>query len=223
MERKMRKVLKGYFITLEGAEGCGKSTQIQLLGEALKKAGRDVTVSRSPGGTPIAEKIRKILKEPTIGEDLEPETELLLFGACHSQMTANLIKPVLDKGGILLSDRFYDSTIAYQGYARNLGVESVKWINSYACRNLKPDLTLLLDMDPEEGIKRAEERAGDAKNLAADRFDSEHLSFHHAVRNAFLLLAEEEPGRFAVIPASGTIEEVHQRIKEALHAYLGIL
>ena len=215
--------MKGYFITFEGAEGCGKSTQIKLLGEALQKAGKDVTISRSPGGTAVAEKIRTILKEPTAGEDLEPETELLLFGACHSQMTANLIKPVLDKGGILLSDRFYDSTIAYQGYARNLGVESVKWINSYACRNLKPDLTILLDMDPEEGIKRAAERAGDAKNLAADRFDSEKLSFHHAVRNAFLRLAEEDPGRFAVIDANGSIEEVHQKILEAVHVYLGIL
>ncbi len=215
--------MKGYFITFEGAEGCGKSTQIKLLGEALQKAGKDVTISRSPGGTAVAEKIRTILKEPTAGEDLEPETELLLFGACHSQMTANLIKPVLDKGGILLSDRFYDSTIAYQGYARNLGVESVKWINSYACRNLKPDLTILLDMDPEEGIKRAAERAGDAKNLAADRFDSEKLSFHHAVRNAFLLLAKEDPGRFAVIDANGSIEEVHQKILEAVHVYLGIL
>ena len=215
--------MKGYFITFEGAEGCGKSTQIKLLGEALQKAGKDVTISRSPGGTAVAEKIRTILKEPTAGEDLEPETELLLFGACHSQMTANLIKPVLDKGGILLSDRFYDSTIAYQGYARNLGVESVKWINSYACRNLKPDLTILLDMDPEEGIKRAKERAGNAATLAGDRFDSEKLSFHHAVRNAFLLLAKEDPGRFAVIDANGSIEEVHQKILEAVHVYLGIL
>ncbi|MBO5762117.1 MAG: dTMP kinase [Lentisphaeria bacterium] len=215
--------MKGYFITFEGAEGCGKSTQIKLLGEALQKAGKAVTISRSPGGTAVAEKIRTILKEPTAGEDLEPETELLLFGACHSQMTANLIKPVLDKGGILLSDRFYDSTIAYQGYARNLGVESVKWINSYACRNLKPDLTILLDMDPEEGIKRAKERAGNAATLAGDRFDSEKLSFHHAVRNAFLLLAKEDPGRFAVIDANGSIEEVHQKILEAVHVYLGIL
>lgn len=219
----MKEAQKGYFITFEGAEGCGKSTQIQLLGEALKKAGKEVVVSRSPGGTPVAEKIRKLLKEPTAGEDLEPETELLLFGACHSQMTANLIKPVLDKGGILLSDRFYDSTIAYQGYARNLGVESVKWINSYACRSLKPDLTILLDMDPQEGISRAKERAGNAENLAADRFDSEKLSFHHSVRNAFLRLAEEEPQRFAVISAAGTIGEVHNSIREAIHARLGIL
>ncbi|MBR2365111.1 MAG: dTMP kinase, partial [Lentisphaeria bacterium] len=221
--RKVRHTLKGYFITFEGAEGCGKSTQITLLGEALKKAGRRVTVSRSPGGTVVAEKIRKLLKEPTSGEDLEPETELLLFGACHSQMTANLIKPVLAKGGILLSDRFYDSTIAYQGYARNLGVESVKWINTYACRNLKPDLTILLDMDPVEGIRRARERAGSAETLAADRFDSEKLSFHHSVRNAFLRLAGEEPERFAVIAANGSIQEVHNRILEAVHAHLGIL
>ena len=214
---------KGYFITFEGAEGCGKSTQIRLLGEDLEKAGLSVKVSRSPGGTPVAEKIRKILKEATAGEDLEPETELLLFGACHSQMTANLIRPLLEKGVIVLSDRFCDSTLAYQGYARNLGAETVKKINSYACRGLKPDLTILLDLEVEEGLRRARERAGDALTLAADRFDSEKLSFHQAVRNAFLRLAAEEKERFAVISAKGSVEEVHLRIREEVHARLGIL
>ena len=214
---------KGYFITFEGAEGCGKSTQIRLLGEDLEKAGLSVKVSRSPGGTPVAEKIRKILKEATAGEDLEPETELLLFGACHSQMTANLIRPLLEKGVIVLSDRFCDSTLAYQGYARNLGAETVKKINSYACRGLKPDLTILLDLEVEEGLRRARERAGDALTLAADRFDSEKLSFHQAVRNAFLRLAAEEKERFAVISAKGSVEEVHSRIREEVHARLGIL
>ena len=214
---------KGYFITFEGAEGCGKSTQIRLLGEDLEKAGLPVKVSRSPGGTPVAEKIRKILKEATAGEDLEPETELLLFGACHSQMTANLIRPLLEKGVIVLSDRFCDSTLAYQGYARNLGAETVKKINSYACRGLKPDLTILLDLEVEEGLRRARERAGDALTLAADRFDSEKLSFHQAVRNAFLRLAAEEKERFAVISAKGSVEEVHLRIREEVHARLGIL
>ena len=214
---------KGYFITFEGAEGCGKSTQIRLLGEDLEKAGLSVKVSRSPGGTFVAEKIRKILKEATPGEDLEPETELLLFGACHSQMTANLIRPLLEKGVIVLSDRFCDSTLAYQGYARNLGAETVKKINSYACRGLKPDLTILLDLEVEEGLRRARERAGDALTLAADRFDSEKLSFHQAVRNAFLRLAAEEKERFAVISAMGSVEEVHLRIREEVHARLGIL
>ncbi|MBO4305289.1 MAG: dTMP kinase [Lentisphaeria bacterium] len=214
---------KGYFITFEGAEGCGKSTQIRLLGEDLEKAGLSVKVSRSPGGTPVAEKIRKILKEATAGEDLEPETELLLFGACHSQMTANLIRPLLEKGVIVLSDRFCDSTLAYQGYARNLGADTVRKINSYACRGLKPDLTILLDLEVEEGLRRARERAGDALTLAADRFDSEKLSFHQAVRNAFLRLAAEEKERFAVISAKGSVEEVHLRIREEVHARLGIL
>ncbi|MBP5182428.1 MAG: dTMP kinase, partial [Lentisphaeria bacterium] len=176
---------KGCFITFEGAEGSGKSTQISLLGEDLEKAGLSVKVSRSPGGTFVAEKIRKILKEATPGEDLEPETELLLFGACHSQMTANLIRPLLEKGVIVLSDRFCDSPLAYQGYARNLGADTVRKINSYACRGLKPDLTILLDLEVEEGLRSARERAGDAHTLAADRFDSEKLSFHQAVRNAF--------------------------------------
>ena len=214
---------KGCFITFEGAEGSGKSTQISLLGEDLEKAGLSVKVSRSPGGTFVAEKIRKILKEATPGEDLEPETELLLFGACHSQMTANLIRPLLEKGVIVLSDRFCDSTLAYQGYARNLGADTVRKINSYACRGLKPDLTILLDLEVEEGLRRARERAGDALTLAADRFDSEKLSFHQAVRNAFLRLAAEEKERFAVISAMGSVEEVHLRIREEVHARLGIL
>ena len=203
---------KGRFITFEGMEGCGKSTQIALLAEALTARGLAVEVSRSPGGTPVAEKIRTLLKVRTKGDELTPEAELLLFGACHAQMTRRLILPVLERGGILLSDRFFDSTTAYQGYARGLDLDLVLRINRFACGELEPDLTFVLDLDPELGIERSRCRGA----LETDRFDSEKMKFHHDVRNAFLTLARLDPGRFRVIDASRTPEQVHQQIMEAV-------
>ena len=214
---------KGYFITFEGMEGCGKSTQSRLLAEAFEKAGYNVTLDRSPGSTPIAEKLRKILKEPTPGEKIAPETELLLFGACHSQMVRERILPVLEKGGVFLSDRFCDSTLAYQGFARGLGADAVKWINSYACGNCHPDLTILLDLPPEKGIERAVVRSGKENgNIAEDRFDSETISFHKKVREAFLAMAEEEKERFIVVDAAMCIEGIQKKIREEVHVRLGV-
>ena len=210
---------KGYFISFEGMEGCGKSTQIRLLAEKLRELGRSVEVSRSPGGTPVAEKIRELLKVPTPGDDLLPETELLLFGACHAQMTHRLIEPVLRRGGILLSDRFFDSTSAYQGYARGLDLNMVFRINRFACGSLEPDLTLLLDIPPELGIERSRKRGGAEK----DRFDSEKMKFHHDVRNAFLELARLNPHRFRIVDAARSPEEVHAQIMEAVHDRLADL
>ena len=210
---------KGRFITFEGMEGCGKSTQIRMLGEALAAQGYQVRVSRSPGGTPVAEKIRTLLKVRTEGDDLTPEAELLLFGACHAQMTKHLIGPAIERGEILLSDRFFDSTTAYQGYARGLDLEMVLKINRFVCGELEPDLTLLLDLDPELGIERSKRRAA----LEDDRFDSEKMKFHRDVRNAFLTLARENPHRFRVIDASRTPEQVHDRIMEAMHDTLADL
>ena len=203
---------KGCFITFEGMEGCGKSTQIRLLAEKLRSLGHEVEVSRSPGGTPVAEKIRTLLKVRTPEDDLTPEAELLLFGACHAQMTRHLILPILEKGGILLSDRFFDSTTAYQGYARGLDLEMVLRINRFACGELEPDVTLVLDIDPELGIERSRKRAA----LEDDRFDSEKMKFHHDVRNAFLDLAKKNPHRFRVIDAAQAPEQVHNQIMEAL-------
>ncbi|MBO4632055.1 MAG: dTMP kinase [Lentisphaeria bacterium] len=210
---------KGYFITFEGMEGCGKSTQIQLLADELKAHGRDVEVSRSPGGTPAAEKIRTLLKVRTEGDDLTPEAELMLFGACHAQMTKHLILPVLERGGILLSDRFFDSTTAYQGYARGLDLDMVLRVNRFVCGDLEPDLTLLLDIDPELAIERTRRRAASEN----DRFDSEKMKFHHDVRNAFLDLAKLNAHRFRIIDASRKQEQVFHQIMEALHDTLADL
>ena len=151
---------KGRFITLEGGEGTGKSTQVRLLAESFRKAGIPVLPLRSPGGTAVAEQLRNILKTKTPGEDLLPETELLLFGACHAQMCENAVKPAMEKGQWVVCDRFTDSTTVYQGYVRGLPLDTVERINSLACRGIEPDLTILLDIDPETGMSRAVGRNG---------------------------------------------------------------
>lgn len=212
---------KGVFITLEGGEGCGKSTQIRLLGEALRAVapGREIIVTRSPGGTPAAEKIRSVLKEPLPGDDLTAETELMLFAACHAQMCAKLIKPALERGAILLADRFCDSTEVYQGAARGLSAEWIRKVCDFVRKGTTPDLTLLLDIDPAAGLARTRSRSQNPEN---DRFDSENLGFHTAVRNGFLELARREPGRICVIDASADAQTVQQNIREVCRERLGL-
>ena len=212
--------MNGIFLTLEGGEGCGKSTQLERVAAALRAAsGREVVTARSPGGTAVAEKIRAILKTREPGEDLLPETELMLFGACHAQMCEHMIRPALARGAVVISDRFTDSTLVYQGCARRIAPETVARVNEFVCRGTRPDLVLVLDIPVELGLRRATGR-NDARN---DRFDSESMAFHTAVRNGFLELARRDPGRFAVIDASPLPEEVTQSILEAIHARLAIL
>jgi len=215
--------MNGLFLTLEGGEGCGKSTQLERVATALRAAsGREVVTARSPGGTAVAEKIRTVLKTREPGEDLLPETELMLFGACHAQMCEHMIRPVLERGGIVISDRFTDSTLVYQGCARRIAPETVRRVNEFVCRGVKPDLVLVLDIPVELGLRRAAARSGVAA-AQDDRFDSESAAFHEAVRNGFLELARREPERFAVIDASAPPEEVTQSILEAIHERLAIL
>ena len=214
--------MNGIFLTLEGGEGCGKSTQLERVAEALRaKSGREVVTARSPGGTAVAEKIRAILKTREQGEDLLPETELMLFGACHAQMCEHMIRPALARGAVVISDRFTDSTLVYQGCARRIAPEMVARVNEFVCRGTRPDLVLVLDIPVELGLRRTTSRSGGTTQN--DRFDSESTAFHTAVRNGFLELARREPGRFAVIDASPSPEEVTQSILEAIHARLAIL
>ena len=214
--------MNGIFLTLEGGEGCGKSTQLELVAKALRTAsGREVVTARSPGGTAVAEKIRTILKSREPGEDLLPETELMLFGACHAQMCEHMIRPVLERGGIAISDRFTDSTLVYQGCARRIAPETVVRVNEFVCRGTRPDLVLVLDIPVELGLRRTTSRSGGTTQN--DRFDSESTVFHTAVRNGFLELARREPDRFAVIDASPSPEDVTQSILEAIHARLAFL
>ncbi|MEI3040724.1 MAG: dTMP kinase [Victivallales bacterium] len=213
--------MRGRFITLEGGEGSGKTTQAALLGETLAKAGLQTRVVRSPGGTAVAEKLRTILKTREPGEELASETELLLFGACHSQMVETLLKPELERGTCIISDRFVDSTKVYQGYARGLDIWMLDEINRFACRGVMPDLTIVLDLDPELGMRRSTGRVARAE-FENDRFDSETLAFHTAVRNGFLELARQDPRRIKIISAEGSVEDVARAVKDCVNHELGL-
>lgn len=202
---------RGLFITLEGGEGTGKSTQIQRLGTFLKESGREVVALREPGGTPIGESIRNLLQYDRNASAMTPETELLLFAASRSQLTREVIVPALARGAVVLCDRYLDSTTVYQGVARSLDPDAVAGVNRFATGGLLPDLTLVLDLDVAEGLRRASGRGG-----PADRMEGEEVAFYESVRAGFLTLAREESGRFAVIDASGNEEEVALRIRSAV-------
>ena len=202
---------RGYFITFEGPEGAGKSSQIQMLGEALRFAGREVVCTREPGGTPLAEAIREVVKGHQSGETVHPVTELLLKEAARSQHVREVIRPALQAGKVVLCDRFYDSTTAYQGGGRGLDREAIAFLNRFASDGVVPDLTLLLDLPPERGFERTGERAETQGEY--DRFEAEKLDFHQRVRTEFLALAECEPQRVKVISADLDRETVQRDIR----------
>ena len=195
------------FISLEGVDGSGKSTQARLLVEAL---GPETVAIREPGGTDAAERIRELLADPDL--PLDPLAELLLFLAARADLTERVIRPALDAGSDVVSDRFSDSSIAYQGAARGLGVGEVITLCDTATDGLWPDLTLLLKVDPETGLGRA---AGD------DRFESEGLELQRAVATAYEEIAMIAPDRVVAIDATGTVDEVHERVMEAVRARAG--
>jgi dTMP kinase len=201
---------KGVYITFEGAEGVGKTTQIKLLAEYLKEQGREVVITREPGGTELAEQLRNIVKYYNGDEPMCDETEALLFAASRAQHTVNLIIPSLEQGKVVLSDRFFDSTIAYQGYAREQDIDFLKTIIDYTTRSVKPDLTLLLDLPLKISDERVEKRA-DAL-AAVDRLENEGDKFMTKVREGFLEIAKLEPNRVKIVDASANIEEVHSQI-----------
>ena len=207
---------KGLFITFEGSEGCGKSTHIKLLCQALQERGFECVLTREPGGSPLSEKIRELLLFAKEGYSMSPLTELLLFEAARSQHVFQTIRPALEAGKIVISDRFFDSTTAYQGAARNLPAEIVEQLNKLATESLEPDLKIVLDLPVEEGLSRANKRDCDK----ADRMGSQKMSFYEDVRNAFLKIAQENPHRFAVVSALGTKEETFAKILEAVNAKL---
>ncbi|MCF6174239.1 MAG: dTMP kinase [Victivallaceae bacterium] len=205
---------KGCFITFEGPEGAGKSTQVKLLRQALEKRGIQTIVTREPGGTPLAEQLRDIVKYHEGDEPMAAETELLLFAASRAQHVRNLIKPAVAEGKVVICDRFYDSTTAYQGYARSLELDFVQRLNMFAIAGCKPDLTILLDLPPEAGFSRTAARA-ETQGLN-DRLENEALDFHLAVRSAFLTIAEQEPERVKVVSALDAPEVIHCTIMELI-------
>jgi dTMP kinase len=196
----------GYFITFEGPDGAGKSTQIHLLNDYLKSKGWDTVVTREPGGTPIGEKIRSIILDVE-NRDMNPITEMFLYAAARAQHVSQVIKPALKQGKIVLCDRFVDSSIAYQGFGRELGVEMVEKVNRFALQGITPDITLLFDINPEKGLERSAMR-----HRGVDRLEEEKLDFHRRVYEGYVLLSRKYPERFHVIDASRKIEEIHKTI-----------
>lgn len=208
----------GRFITFEGGEGCGKSTQIRLLAERLRAAGKEVLLTREPGGTALAEKIRSLVREES-DDPPNSRAETLLFIASRAQVVESVIRPALASGTWVLCDRFADSTFAYQGYGRGLDLEELKRINSFATGGLEPDRTILLNVSPEVSAKRMRAREA-ATNTDADRMEKAGDSFHSRLRQGFLELAAAEPDRFAVIQADGSVEEVEEAVWNSIQPML---
>jgi dTMP kinase len=202
------------FITFEGPEGCGKSTQMYLLSTYLKERGFDVLNTREPGSTPIGERIRVILLDPAHTE-MEPATEFLLFSAARAQHVEQVIRPHLAKGGVVLCDRYADSSLAYQGYGHQLDLETLRKITHFATGGLKPDLTLYLDVPVEVGLRRKAGRGGDAWN----RMEQKAIAFHERVRNGYLAMAAKEPDRWAVVDARLDVDTVQATIRKTVLAW----
>ncbi len=205
----------GCFITFEGIEGCGKTTQLRLLAENLRERGHRVAVTREPGGCPIADRVRDILLDAK-NSAMTPLTELLLYAAARAQHVAEVVVPALNAGQIVLCDRFTDATIAYQGYGRGLDQELIARLNTLATGNLRPELTVLVDCPVEVGLERAMARINGSHGAREERFELESRQFHQRVRDGYLTLAQREPDRFIVIDGSRSIEETGAAIAAAL-------
>jgi len=201
------------FITFEGSEGCGKSTQITLLADHLRQLGYDVLTTREPGGTPIGEQIRNVLVNMK-NEDMHERSEILLFQASRAQLVERVIRPHLSRGGIILSDRYADSTLAYQGYGRGVDLAQLRALINFATGGLQPDLTLLLDLDVREGLQRRN------KGGHINRLDALDLSFYERVSHGFRRMAADEPQRWVMIDAAQSPEKVQADIQQVVSARL---
>ncbi|MBM4324679.1 MAG: dTMP kinase [Deltaproteobacteria bacterium] len=207
------------FITFEGVEGSGKTTQIQRLKRYLTRKGFSCKVTREPGGPPISEKIRKILLDPN-HRKLTPFSELLLYEAARAQHINEVIKPLLKKGNIVLCDRFNDATLAYQGYGRTIDLTLISKLNHLASQGVKPDLTFLLDCPSDLGLKRALQRNRISRNEKEGRFEREKIQFHHRVRKGYLAIAKKEPQRVRVIDTRAGEDKVFEKIREIVDQVL---
>ncbi len=212
----MRK--KGFFITFEGPEGSGKTTQANLLYQYLLSLGYPVILTREPGGTSIGERIRAILHDPACSEML-PTTEILLYSASRAQIVGQVIKPALDEGKIVICDRYADSTMAYQGYGHGLDLEVLRLITAFATGGLSPDLTFYLDLEVEEGLKR-KRKAFERGESEWTRMDQKELAFHRRVRQGYLELASLEPSRWIILNALEPVETIQARIRSIVEERL---
>jgi dTMP kinase len=203
------------FITFEGTEGSGKSSQIGALAEYLRQKGYAVLTTREPGGTPIGEQVRAVISNLD-NTAMHPRTEILLFQASRAQLVEQVIRPHLSNGGLVLSDRYADSTLAYQGYGYQTDLQRLKTLVDFATGGLKPDLTIFFDLDVEEGLRRR------AKGGEWNRLDALDLPFYQRVREGYDRLMQAEPGRWVVIDASGTPEQVQAALRHVVGERLGI-
>ena len=207
--------MAGAFITFEGIDGCGKSTQLRLLANHLRGLGLDIVATREPGGTPLGQKLRAALLD--VKETVDPLAELLVFAADRAQHVRRYLRPALKSNHVVLSDRYADATVAYQGAGRGFAPELIHEIVTLATDGLKPDLTLLFDLTVDESVTRTRRRAA---SRGTDRLDIEHADFHTRVRNAYLEMAKAEPDRFHVIDAGASIEATHEQVLKVVTPFL---
>ena len=202
--------LAGWFIAFEGGEGAGKSTQEELLAAALSERGHTVVRTREPGGTPAGEAIRHVLLSPEF-DGLDARAEALLFAAARGEHVSRIVRPALERGEVVICDRYLDSSVAYQGVGRGLGIDRVRDLSLWATHGLLPDLTVLLDVDPDVGLGRFAER---------DRLEAESIDYHRAVRQGFLDLAAAEPARYLVLDAADSQDGIADVILQRVQAML---
>jgi dTMP kinase len=202
---------RGKFITFEGSEGCGKSTQSKLLYGYLKDKGLDVVVMREPGGVKISEKIRKLLLDVN-NDSISPVCEMLLYMAARAQVVDKLIKPALRKGKIVICDRFLDSTIAYQGFGLGLDIKAIRFIGNIATQGIKPDLTIFLDLAVKKGLQH--------RKHSLDRIEKRALSYHRRVRNGYFKLAASEPRRIKIAKVEKDLDLTQKRVRELVEKYV---
>lgn len=208
----------GWFITFEGIDGCGKTTQLRLLAHWLREMRREVIETVEPGGTAIGREIRRILLDPA-NSAIRPRTELLLYFASRAQNVEEVIRPALESGHTVLCDRFTDSTLVYQGCGRGLEADVVLELDRIACRGLAPDITVLIDIDLDTSLARAKNRNARV-GPAESRIDDESAAFHERVRQGYLALAAEQSSRFLVIDGRASVNEVARRVREAVVAHV---
>jgi dTMP kinase len=211
--------MTGLFITAEGIEGSGKTTQIQLLDRLIRASGHNTVLTKEPGGTGLGERVRAILLDPQ-EEGMDARTELFLYAASRRQHVVELIRPSLERGAIVLCDRFTDATLAYQGFGRLLDLDRLRSINDWATNGTAPDVTLIFDVPEALGLERAKARNRMLDLQRESRLEGEDMRFHRRVREGYLALAAENPQRYAVIDARGSVEEVFARTVAELNRRL---
>lgn len=210
----------GAFITFEGIEGCGKTTQIRMAGDDLKRRKIPVLVTGEPGGAALGVRIRKLLLNQAAFR-IDAKAELLLFAAARAQHVQEVILPALASGRVVLCDRFSDATLAYQGFGRGLDLDFIRSLNHFSAAALEPGLTVLFDLPAEVGLGRAFSRMAHLEGAAReDRFEQEDLAFHRKIRNGYLTLAYEQPGRFRVVDASRNMQAIHLEVLDIIGKYI---